>query len=232
MKGKPEQKKEAKSKRAVVEIAPPRYDDLVVEIFGVSDLIQEHFSTKARKAIEDKHQGKATAPREMRDPSAEYEALKYRLPDGRDAMKSAAFQESCIFTAPTLPGLYKTTVKSAIRVLDFLIPIQSYEVRGKKIIRRTEANVRMVTDEGKDANGGFRIMYRPYYANWRVLVRIRFRPDLMTAEQIVNLLNHSGFSSGVGAHRPSSPKKSGPFGMFTTSEAQLLRALESAEKTA
>ena len=227
---KPDEPKARLSDR--IEIAAPRYDVTTVEVYGVSDLIQERFPEKARIAIEGKHAGAAKGPRELRKPEEEYEALKYKLPDGRDAIKSAAFQEAAIWTANSLDGLNGKRVKSAMRVLDDLIPILGFRIKGGKIVNTPHAEVRMVRDTGKDAKGGFRLMYRPYYNGWRVRIRVRHRPEMLSSEQIVNLLNHAGFSSGVGAHRPSSPKKSGPHGMFTASAEQALAFLRDAQESA
>jgi hypothetical protein len=211
--------------------SPPVYDVSTIELFGYTDMIQEQFSVKMQTAITDKHEGKNVGPKQIRKPEEEYEALKYKLPDGREAMKAAAFEQAAIWTAYTL-GIKAKEVKSSMRVLDGLIPILGWEEKGGKVIRTAAAKVRMVRDYGKDARGGARIMFRPYYSNWRAIVRIQHRPEVLSLQQIVDLLNHAGFSSGVGAHRPSSPKKSGPHGMFSASMEQAVKMAKQLEVVA
>lgn len=56
---------------------------------------------------------------------------------------------------------------------------------------------------------------RPQYFPWKVTLRIRYNSDLITPNQIVNLLNLAGSIIGVGEGRPSSlAGRSGSFGCF------------------
>lgn len=210
-----------RSAHAVI-FTPPVYDVSTIELFGYTDLIQERFSVKIRDKITAKHKGENVGPKEIRNPKAEYEELKYKLPDGRDGMKAAAFEQAAIWTAYTL-GIKAKEVKSSMRMLDGLVPLLGWEEKRGALIRTPAAPVRMVEDYGKDARGGARIMFRPYYTGWRVIIRIQHRPEILSLQQIIDLLNHAGFSSGVGAHRPSSPKKSGPNGMFSASAEQAVK---------
>jgi len=55
------------------------------------------------------------------------------------------------------------------------------------------------------------IRYRGQYWPWHTTVRVRFNANVMSAEQILNLLNTAGFGVGIGEWRP---ERDGQFGLF------------------
>ena len=62
------------------------------------------------------------------------------------------------------------------------------------------------------SSGTTSIAYRPEFLEWGARLRIRFNPNAISAEQIVNLVEIAGFAVGVGDWRP---EKAGQHGMFT-----------------
>jgi len=60
-------------------------------------------------------------------------------------------------------------------------------------------------------NGAADIRYRPEFDPWSVDLEIKYNAAVLSAEQIVNLVNLAGFSVGVGDWRP---EKSGTHGTF------------------
>jgi hypothetical protein len=67
-----------------------------------------------------------------------------------------------------------------------------------------EDNVRL---GGKTAD----LRYRPYFSGWSILLKITHNANVITQEQVVNLLNLAGFSVGIGDWRPEKDGNAGRF---------------------
>ena len=67
-----------------------RKECILVPIIGSSPLITHRFSEKAKRQMLDAMQGRK-APKEPKDPVAEFEAAKYKLDDGRQGFPATGF---------------------------------------------------------------------------------------------------------------------------------------------
>ena len=83
-----------------------------------------------------------------------------------------------------------------------------YEIKYKKINKREDVTRR--SGMNKSPN----IAYRPEFVEWTCEIVIEFDKNQITPDQIINLVNQAGFTSGVGDWRPSAPKTPGNHGMF------------------
>lgn len=205
----------AKVKKETISIPAPDIRVLNVTVEGTSPLIVHRFAEKARKQIEDKQGKRARGAREIRDPEAEYEAAMYKL-DGRGkyGFKANAFKLAMVDACAFCEGITKVFAKGAFFVMGDLL-----EIKGSKPHMRTDV-VRVPPGPG----GGADMRYRPEWDTWTIDLQIRYNAQLITAEQLVNLLTLAGLHIGIGEQRPSSPKKSGNNGMFTVQEAGKLPA--------
>jgi hypothetical protein len=70
--------------------------------------------------------------------------------------------------------------------------------------------------------GAADIRYRAEYPTWHTKVVVRFNANVLSPEQILNLLNTGGFAVGVGEWRP---EKDGAYGMFHVATEADMKAL-------
>lgn len=197
-------------KVSAVELKPLRERVLRVDIVGTADLIIHAFEEKSKQQIRDKQFGKSKGPKAVKDPKACVEGALYRDEDGDPAMPARNFKAAIVHALRLHDGIPMTVGKVAIRVLGDWV-----KIRGKLSQRE---------DFARNANGNVDLRYRPVIkAPWKATLSIWFLADVLSPEQIVNLVNTAGYG-GMGDWRPSSPKSvSGTFGTFkveTSTEAR------------
>lgn len=186
----------------LVAIPALKRETAIIKIRGISDLIMHKHSEQSKKKIEDKQQGKATKGHGIRDPQAEYEAAMHKIDDnGRVGFPAGGFKKAMI-RAGKLIGVNMTDARQMFHIIadnsQNLIEIKADPPK------RGEDWVRLNSRVGD-------IRYRPYFSNWSAEIPIEYDPDLISLEQLVNLLNHAGWKVGIGDHRP---EKDGNNGMW------------------
>jgi len=67
------------------------------------------------------------------------------------------------------------------------------------------------------------IRYRPQFDEWRVKITAEIDSELLTMQDIANLVNRAGFSVGVGEWRP---EKSGEYGRFEIDTTEPMKEIE------
>ena len=176
------------------EITIPRMNikRMVVEIESKpgSSLIMHRFGEKARKQIADKQGGKAKGPKSKRIPKRDYEEAKYFDADGDLALPSVMFKGAVLDAAA---GLENSTKRGTSRAIFFVG--EYVKIRGKEHMREDYARI---------AHGGTTLVYRPEFDEWEATLEVEYNADILTAEQVVNLINYGGFACGVGDWRPGS----------------------------
>jgi hypothetical protein len=200
---------ETKEPKLVAPIALPKLDirTIDVRLVGDSSLIVHHWSQKAIKQMLDKQMGKASEGKEHKNPVRDYEESCYVItpaPEGKPfedgvfgfpaiAFKSAAV-EACT-------SLGKSITKVAAR--------QAFHVVGELVV--IEGKPRPREDMVKISMGTADIRYRAEFPEWSTVIRIRYNARVLSAEQIVNMLNTAGFAVGVGEWRS---ERDGSHGLF------------------
>ena len=193
-----------------VEIPQIRVESFSIPLVGDSPLIMHAWSTKAKQMMLDKQMKKATPGKEAKDPFQDFCESLYWLtekpenPTMDDIMKAkfgfpvTAFKAAAV-DAGFQQGILakKTTARGAFHIVG-----EFAEIEGIPEMREDMVRIGMGTAD---------IRYRGEFKNWRTVLKIRYNPIAMSAEQIVNLFNIGGVSNGVGEWRPS---KDGSFGMF------------------
>ena len=181
-----------------VELLPLIPKTMKVKVVGDTPLLTHNFGATAKQSIIDKQTHKATM-RVKRDFKKEVEEATYYTPDGKEGFPASGFKKGMTEVAPYLPNLDKKKVRGSVQVVGQIIPLK-YKA---KVVN--EATVRI----NRGLSGDIR--YRPEYREWSCELTIRFNESLISAEQIVNLLNYAGFHIGAGDWRP---EKNGSFGMY------------------
>jgi len=185
---------------------PPRNIQMIkVKVKGDTPVIFHKWSEKAIKMIEDKQAKKAQKAKEKRDPQKEYKESYYYDKDGNIAMPANWIKSAMLNAVRGLDGITMAECKQLFFVVgdeQGLIPLK-YE------------SEEMRTDMVRIGQGTADVRYRGQVNGWSAEVMIKFNANAVSEEQIINLLQESGFASGIGEWRPSSPKKSGEFGMYS-----------------
>lgn len=172
--------------------------DLLVTIEGVSPLICHRFSEANIEQIEGKQQQKASRGKGARDPEREIEDSLYKFDDGSYGFPAIAFKQALV-SACRQTSLTMAQARGAFQVIGSLIRLENYD--GPHTRRDRVVIGRGITS----------IAYRPEFRQWEAQLRIRFNKDVISEEQLVNLVEIAGFAVGVGDWRP---EKSGSMGMF------------------
>lgn len=191
-------------------IPPIETKTFTVKLIGDSSLIVHKWSEKVLKMILDTQTRTPSKGREAKDPWADYCDSLYWLTkkpekpteediaNARFGFPAQAFK-ACAIDAGFQQGIIpkKTTAKGAFHVLGEMV-----EINGHPQMREDPVTVGM---------GKADLRYRGEFNDWSAVLTIKYNPRVMSAEQIINLLNFGGFSNGVGEHRP---EKNGDHGTF------------------
>lgn len=190
-----------------VSIVIPRPSIAVAQfpIKGTSQLIVHAWSTKAKQMILDKQQGKVVV-REFKDPERDYNEARYISSEGWDGFPATGFKAAIVGGCRQVAGLPMTLAKQLLFVEADDPVTNLVRIYGEPQMR--EDMVRLET-------GVADIRYRPGYWPWRAVITVRFNANMISQEQVANLLMLAGMGVGIGEWRPSAPKSSsGNFGLW------------------
>ena len=178
----------------------PAMNIKLAEIFliGDSPLISHKWSEKSKKEIRDKQQKKAKTAKDIRDPNAEFEDSLYHIEGGGYGFPAVAFKAAAVNACSHVDGITKVHARGAFHIMCELVTIE-----GDKPIQR-EDMVRV-------GMGVADLRYRGEFKKWHCKIPVRFNANVLSLEQITNIFDTAGFSTGVGEWRP---QKNGDYGMF------------------
>lgn len=190
------------AKTQAFEIKPPNIQTLGVKIKGTAPMIFHKWNDKAIQMMLDKQMKKASAgTRETRNPQKEYEESYYKNAKGEIAFPALCIKQAIIGATRSVEGLPMTLIRGTIFVVgdaDGLIKVDYKEER----MRQDMVRVGM---------GSADIRFRGELKDWSMKFLIKFNADVLSTEQVLNLLQIAGFSQGLGEWRP---EKNGDFGTF------------------
>lgn len=198
----------AQKQETTFQIPAPNIRPMMVKIKGTSPLIFHKWDEKAIKMIEDKQQKKASKGRETRDPEKEYVNSFYYNEKGDIAFPARNIKQAIVGSARFLQGVPMTILRGALFVKgdkDGFIPVTYKEKR----MRKDMVTVGMGTAD---------IRYRGELEDWQMEFLIEYDADILSPEQVLNLLQRAGFSQGLGEWRPEKNGDNGTFEVTNTSE--------------
>jgi hypothetical protein len=214
-------KKEGEIK--VVGIHPLNKKELVATIVGDTSLLIHKLSTKLKIEFESKALGKSIPKNKTRDPKQEYCDSLYWLdkngneieagtnPDKHNywGFPASGLKQACISACRAFKEVKMTEVKGAFHIVGKFIRIE-----GKSRIQQGQGcDGVWVRIGGKGAGTGTPdIRYRAEFPAWKATIKVQYNANVISAEQILNLINTSGFSVGLGEDRPE--RKGGSNGMY------------------
>jgi hypothetical protein len=186
-----------------IEVAPVKRCLLKVKVEGVegSTYIPHRLNAETVSGFTDREMG-ASKKKVLRNLGTEYESCFYYTPDNKYGVPAAAFTSAILFAAVAC-NLPKTQIKRAVRILGDVLPL-GYSAVNKRIDTVRRSGMTAAPD----------IRHRPEFLDWHTTLTIEYDSNQISPDQIINLINQAGFSSGIGDWRPSSPKSSGTHGIF------------------
>jgi len=178
----------------------PAMNIKLAEIFliGDSPLISHKWSEKSKKEIRDKQQKKAKTAKDIRNPNAEFEDSLYHIEGGGYGFPAVAFKAAAVNACSHVDGITKVHARGAFHIMCELVTIEGDE----PVQREDMVRVGM---------GVADLRYRGEFKKWHCKIPVRFNANVLSLEQITNIFDTAGFSTGVGEWRP---QKNGDYGMF------------------
>ena len=176
--------------------------NITFTIIGTSPLIQHKWSEKAKREMKEKHAGKKTKTRAVRDPEAEFQAACYLDDNGEFGLPLMAFKNSLISAAHKDIGIEKTLVRKAFFI----------KSADSGLVHKMDCSEPVMREDMVRVGAGSAdIRYRPEFRQWKSTISCEVDGQLLTADDVINLVNRAGFGVGIGEWRP---EKSGEFGRF------------------
>lgn len=199
-------------KKVEIHVTAPNFQTLEVRIKGSAPLMVHKFSMKARKQIEAKQtsEDKVKKARAPKDYKAEFNAARYVSKQGWDGFYAGSIRNAMIRAASYGGGLSMTAAKGLL----FVVAEGFDREDGTPLVRIIGKAVHD-TRPARNDGGGIDMRNRPRYDTWSAKLKINYDADLLSAQDLLNLLARAGESVGIGDGRPSSPNSNGcGFGTF------------------
>lgn len=186
---------------------------LAVKIIGDEPLICHKWSVKAKTMMLAKQMKQAQPKREAKDPKQDFQDSLYAFPGGGFGFPSTAFKASMVNACRFVAGIPMTVARGAFHVVP-----DDQDKEGNPLVK-IQGHPTPREDMVRLETGVADIRYRGEFKVWSCKLRVRYNANVISPEQLVNLLNTAGFAVGVGEWRPSAPQsKSGSFGTFHIEE--------------
>lgn len=186
----------------VAQLQPIKTAEAIIRIVGLTPLVTHKFSEKAKEQLRQKHAGKKTRNREVRDPQGECDAATYWLSDGSPGWPVTGIKKAMFNAGHKDIGIPKTLIS------------RSVFIRGDEglLVRiETPSGPKMREDAVRVGMGSSDLRYRPEFMPWAMTLHITYDLQWINLDTIVNLLERAGFGVGLGEMRP---EKGGDFGRF------------------
>lgn len=199
-----------------VTLPPLKIETITVTLIGDTPLIVHRWSEKAKKQMLDKQMKKASSGKEAKNPEQDFKDSLYILPNGGYGFPIIGFKAAAVTACTSIGGMTKVAARQA-----FHVDGEFAEILGDEPTMRE--------DMVKIAMGTADIRYRGEFKNWWTQIAVKFNANVMSAEQILNLMQTAGFAVGVGEWRP---ERDGQYGRFHVGNEAELRALGLLDKQA
>lgn len=205
----------------------PRLDVQMLDVTVIGDmpLIVHAWSVKAKREMLTKQMKKAKAAKTAKDPEQDFRDSLYQLPDGGHGFPSVAFKAAAVTACTSVSGVTKVAARQAFHIFGEDIDVHgAFEgtVMRLNLVRILGSSPRMREDMVRVGMGTADLRYRGEYWPWYAKVLVRFNANVLSPEQILNLLNTAGFAVGVGEWRSEKDGQQGLFHVATAEESEAL----------
>ena len=176
-------------------------ETIKVSIIGTTPLISECWSVKAKQMMLDAQMKRAKQPRSAKDPEADFKASLYVADEGWFGFPAGAFKAAIVGATRQTDGITMTLAKRLCFVL-----ADGYSTLQNAELVRIHGEPTMRQDMMRNESGVADIRFHGEFLAWEATLTVEFNGGIVSAEQIVNLIDLAGYSEGIGGHRPSAPK--------------------------
>ena len=187
-----------------------------IRVIGDTPLVVHNWSKKAKQQMLDTMMQKAKSKKhDVKNPVEDFIESLYWLEAKPSEYTEAAFVAaiesgarfgfpSTAFKAAAVSAGYragltkdKVSTNGAFHIRgDFV------EIIGTPVMREDMVRV---------SNGAPDIRYRGMFPVWEAVIELNYNANVISAEQLVNLVNYGGYACGIGEHRP---EKGGDWGRY------------------
>ena len=187
-----------------IRIKAPNFGHLKVDIIGTAPLVGNKFSAKARQGMMDgQAKGATTKGRKERQPKDfddVYQQHRHISTEGWDGIPAIAIKAAMVSACRTV-GYKMTWSKLAFQVLP-----DGFDADDRSaLIRITKGEPQRLDSYVRLTTGVADIVSRPLWeSGWEATVNVRYDADMLTAQDICNLLARAGEQVGILAGRPDS----------------------------
>jgi len=190
----------------VVRIPGVRIENIELTIVGDTPLLCHKFSEQDKKAMLDKQMGNPRGAREKKNPEQRFRDSLYVAEAGWYGFPADGIKKACVQTAMRfVDDLHGTEARGAFFVIaqgmDQSSGQQLVKLDGTPEMHESIVKLRNVAD----------IRFRAMFREWSITFMVRYNPNVITPEGIVNLMESAGFHIGLGDWRPAC---NGTFGMY------------------
>lgn len=206
---------EKKSTTSTAFVLPPlnkqRIDPVIV---GDAPLIVHAWSEKAKRLMLAKQTKEAQMAKEAKDPDADFQQSLYSIKGGGYGFPSVAVKDAMVTAVTSISGVTKVAARQAFRVVGEQALVSGTHpglTMRQDLVRILGSKPEMREDMVRVGMGTADIRYRAQFLPWCMQLHIVFNADLLSASQIVNLLEVAGFGVGIGEWRP---ERNGQHGLF------------------
>lgn len=211
-----------KNEAAIIEIKPINIVTTTVRIAGDTPLIMHRWSEKAKRMILEKQMKKTkSSAKEAKNPIEDFIESIYWMEGKPSEYTEEAFEEACRngarFGFP-VTAIKQATISSAYRngiTKDMASLRGAFFIAGEGSELLAEVKgctPTMREDMVRVGMGLADIRFRGEFASWYMDLQVSYNANgAYTLDQIINLINVGGFSSGIGEWRP---EKDGNYGMY------------------
>jgi len=209
-------------------VLPPlnrqRIDAVIV---GDAPLIVHAWSEKAKKQMLAKQVKKAQMAKEAKDPDADFLQSLYTIKDdGGFGFPSVAIKDAMVTACTSIGGVTKVAARQAFRVVGEQALVNGAHpglVMRQDLVLILGSEPEMREDMVRIGMGTADIRYRGQFWPWCMQLHIVHNADLLSGEQILNLLNVAGFGVGIGEWRP---ERNGQHGIFHVADSDEIKHLK------
>ena len=208
-------------------IPAPNITLMTVKIVGTNSLIFHKWSDKAKKMILAKQQKKIVANKghEIRNPEQDYLDSVYLNSDKKVSFPALSIKQAMVNSARSIEGLPMTLLRGCVFVVGDKDGFIEVKHEGKAIseadFKAHENGIGLREDMVRVGMGTADLRYRAEVKQWSMDFLIKHNADVISGEQVVNLLQIAGFSSGLGEWRPEKNGDSGTFEVVKISPSAL-----------
>ena len=213
------------------EIFIPKLNEkrFTVKLTGETSLVMHKWSQKAKMEMLNKQMKKANTKKVARDPKAEFESSLHVVENGKFSYTSktkdnplglgevkftgklgipaSAVKKALVSAARTVDGITMTILRSCVFVHGTTDNEELIEIDYEKLLMRED--IVRLGGIGRSAD----LRYRGEVVKWTALAPVSFDADVLSSEQVLNLIEKAGFACGLLEMRPEKTGLS--YGKFT-----------------